>query len=323
MYGLVARGQTPEPTAIRNEVARDLGPADEVLVLRHHRLRKGGHEPFLQLSELGVWPWFARLGARVTGQWVVIDPDGGNLGYDDVYRLARYASFKHWRDTRGRRSSTLAGNGPARDRYTEALRLRREFQVSSDGGYFLQGRTATTRPVCLPGVTGEQYAPLAPGVSLDPADAVVAVRHDVPTRTSGELVALTYRKIRKGSFADILVSTTQAVWPFEEKLGARPIGIWKVIHPPAPSRTEDNPYHDEMIAMTRYASHAHYEALQPDTAASEGGNGPDWRAWQDGLGDHAGHTLETRVEFLHGALHATRPDFMPALPERYGLVGER
>ena len=82
------------PVPIRNDVARPLGPDDELLMLRHHRLRKGAHEPFFKLSEIGVWPWFARIGARMTGQWVVVDPEGGDLEYDDVYRLARYASFE-------------------------------------------------------------------------------------------------------------------------------------------------------------------------------------------------------------------------------------
>ena len=77
-FVLVAQGQESiEPAPIRNDVARPLGSDDEVLMLRHHRLRQGAHEPFFQLSGIGVWPWFARIGARMTGQWVVVDPEGG------------------------------------------------------------------------------------------------------------------------------------------------------------------------------------------------------------------------------------------------------
>ncbi len=250
----------------RNDVARPLGPDDEVLMLRHHRLRKGAHEPFFQLSGIGVWPWFARIGARMTGQWVIVDPEGGaQLEYDDVYRLARYASFEHWQDTRGPRSATLGGNGPNRVRSNESLRLRRDFQETSFGGYFLQGRTATTRPVYMPGVTGEQYELVENGGIPDAGDDVIAVRNEVAARTGSELVALTYQRIRKGAFPRLLDATERVVWPFEEKLGARPIGRWQVFYPDANSRTEESPDYDEMITMTRYASYPHYQASGPVT----------------------------------------------------------
>ena len=315
--GTVGAQETPVP--VRNDVARALGPDDEVAMLRHHRLRKGAHEPFLQLSALAVWPWFARIGARITGQWVVVDPEGRRtFDHDEVYRLARYASFEHWQQTRGVRSTTLGGNGPARARNTEALRLRRAFQVETDGGYFLQGRTATTRPIFLPGVAGERYEP-----SPEPSD-VIATRHDVAARSGPELVTLTYRRIRKGTFARLAARTETAVWPFEEKLGARPIGHWRVIYPPADNRTTESPDYDETIAMTRYASYAHYVALRPDVAARLGGNGPDWEAWRDALAERERLTVgdTTRTEFLQGALHQSPPSYLPALRETYRLRDE-
>ena len=116
-----------------------------------------------------------------------------------MYRLARYASFEHWQDTRGPRSTTLGGNGPNRVRSNESLRLRRDFQETSFGGYFLQGRTATTRPVYMPGVTGEQYELVESGRLPDPDGDIIAVRNKVAARTGAELVALTYQRIRKGA----------------------------------------------------------------------------------------------------------------------------
>ena len=324
-FVLVAQGQeSTAPAPIRNDVARPLGSDDEVLMLRHHRLRKGAHEPFFQLSGIGVWPWFARIGARMTGQWVIVDPEGGaQLEYDDVYRLARYASFEHWQDTRGPRSTTLGGNGPNRVRSVESLRLRREFQETSFGGYFLQGRTATTRPVYMPGVTGEQYELVETGGVADAGEDIIAVRNEVAARTGAELVALTYQRIRKGAFPRLLDATERAVWPFEEKLGARPIGRWTVFYPDANSRTEESPDYDEMITMTRYASYAHYQAMRPGVAVLQGGNGPDWRAWRDAIDEVAEQTLSTdmRVEFLEGFLHHSPPYFMPAVAERYRLSG--
>jgi len=77
-------------------VVQALDPSDEVLMLRHQRLQKGAHELFYRASLFGVWPWFERLGARMTGQWQVVYPEGGGSSdFDEGYRLARYASFEH------------------------------------------------------------------------------------------------------------------------------------------------------------------------------------------------------------------------------------
>lgn len=317
----VARAQGTEPIPTRNDVAQPLGPDDEVLMLRHHRVRKDAHELFYRLSQLAIWPWFDRIGARVTGQWVVVDPVAPlESGHDDVYRLARYASFEHWRQTRGANSIGLGGNGPNRTRSIEALLLRRELQLESDGGYFLQGRTAATRPLFMPGVAGDRLERIETDQPPLPGDDIVAVRQATAQPESGELVTLVYRRIEKGAFAATVEATARAVWPFEEKLGARPIGQWKVIYPDAPSRTQESPAYDETITMTRYASHEHYLALQPGQAFRLGGDGPDWRAWRDAVAAHRELTRVERVEFLTGFLYDSPPRYMPALAERYRRV---
>ena len=175
----------------------------------------------------------------------------------------------------------------------------------------------------MPGVTGEQYELVESGGVPDAGDDVIAVRNEVAARTGSELVALTYQRIRKGTFPRLLDATQRAVWPFEEKLGARPTGRWKVFYPDANSRTEESPDYDEMITMTRYASYSHYQAMQPGRTALHGGNGPDWRAWRDAVDEVAEQTLsaDTRVEFLEGLLHHSPPYFMPAVAERYRLSG--
>lgn len=305
--------ESPQPT--RNNVARPLAPSDEVLMLRHQRLEKGAHELYYRASLFGVWPLFERLGARMTGQWQVVHPEGGGgREFDEGYRLARYASFEHWRYTRGPLSRDLAGNGPNRDRFRQAFQVRQRYSEGSEGGYFLQGLTATTRPQFLPGM-GERYE-LLENVFPEAGDDVIAVRNDV-AQSGIETVVLRYARVRKGSFNEILAGTVARVWPFEEKVGVRPIGQWQVIYPDAPSRTAESPGYDEMITMSRYASYQHYQATRPGQAVFLGGNGPDWRAWRDALAAEAGFVLETNVEFLQGFNHFSPPQYQPGLPERY------
>ena len=309
------RDDPDAPRPARNDVARPLGPSDEVLMLRHQRLQKGAHELYYQASRFGVWPWYERLGARMSGQWQVVYPEGGGSPeFDEGYRLARYASFEHWQYTRGRLSRALAGNGPSRDRSGQAGQMRQQVSLGSAGGYFLQGLTAVVQPRFLPGLD-EEYE-LVDATAPAAGDEVIAVRNDV-AQPGAETVVLRYARIRKGSFDQILEATVAAVWPFEEKIGARPIGQWRVIYPAAPSRTEESPDYDEMITMTRYASHDHYRAARPGQAVFAGGNGPDWRAWRDAVDAERGLTLETRVEFLQGFTYESPPVYQPGLPERY------
>jgi len=317
----VGRGQDavdpPRPT--RNDLVRPLGPSDEVLMLRHQRLQKGAHELYYRASLFGVWPWFERLGARMTGQWQVVFPEGGGSPeFDEGYRLARYASFEHWRHTRGALSRALGGNGPNRDRSIQALRTRAEYGLGSNGGYFLQGLTATNRPRFLPAMDMDEEYELVDTSPPALDDEVIAVRNNV-ARPGIEIVVLRYTRIRKGAFDDILGRTVAQVWPFEDKMGARPIGQWRVIYPDAPSRTEESPDYDEMITMSRYASYDHYLTTRPGQAVFVGGNGPDWQAWRSALEAEAERTLETTVELLQGFTHTSPPSYQPGLSERYRL----
>ena len=305
----------PDPRPARNEVVRPQGPFDEVLMLRHQYLDKGAHEIYYQASRFGVWPWYERLGTRITGQWQVVYPEGGEEPLrDEGYRLARYASFEHWRYTRGPLSQTLAGNGPNLARSGLAGQLRREVAQGSKGGYFLQGLTATIKPQFLPGFA-EEYEQIGTGVP-GPDDDVIAVRNDVE-QPGVATIALRYARIEKGSFERILETTLASVWPYEEKLGARPIGQWKVIYPDAPSRTKESHDYDEMVTMGRYASYDHYRAMRRGQAVLLGGNGRDWEAWRRALDTQGAATLEETVEFLQGFDHWSPPTFQPALPERY------
>jgi hypothetical protein len=132
-------------------------------------------------------------------------------------------------------------------------------------------------------------------------------------------VELRYQRIAKGRFDELAAQTRDAIWPWEEKLGARPIGQWKVIYPNAPNRTVESPAFDEVVTLTRYASDAHRRAMAPDRAVLLGGNGPDWRAWRAALDAQAPLILETSSELLRGEMYNSPPVYTPSLGERYRI----
>jgi hypothetical protein len=302
------------PIAVRNQAAL---PGREVLVLRHQELRKGAHDDYYRASREGVWPWYEKIGTRIVGQWLVVDPTGRTATTrDDAYRLARYASFAHWRDTRDQSNASLGGNGLDRQKSLDSGRERTGVQTGSKGAYFLQGEFADTRPLHMPGLV-ETYARVEGKPS--PGDVVIAMRSGA-AQPGREIVELRYQRIAKGGFDGFVAQTVRDVWPWEEKLGARPIGQWRVIYPDAPSRTRESPEFDEVVTMIRFASHAHWQAMQPDRAVLLGGNGPDWQAWRRALESQAALTRETSIEFLEGEMYHSPPVFTPSLDERYRLV---
>jgi hypothetical protein len=325
MLVTVVRGQLPDsPRPVRNDRAQ---PARELLVLRHHQLRQGGHEEFYRLSAGNVWPFFEHNGARIVGQWKILDSQQTlTPGFDDVYRLVRYAGFDHWRATRSERSSgaqavgggadvDLGGNGPARARSIGGYADRGQLEAGSKGAYFLEGLTAQGGPFYLPGLR-EQYD-LVDNSKRPAADApAIPVRLDV-AQPSDEIVEVRYQRVRKGSFNNFVEGTRAAIWPWEEKLGARPIGQWLVVHPAAPGRTTASADYDEVVTMTRYASRAHRDAMQPDAAVFMGGNGNDFAAWQAALRAQREVTLSTSVEIAQGFMYQSPPRFLPGLSETY------
>jgi hypothetical protein len=126
-----------------------------------------------------------------------------------------------------------------------------------------------------------------------------------------------YQRIRKGSYDQFVEATRTAVWPWEEKLGARPLGQWLVVHPPVPNRTKLDAGYDEIITMTRFASRAHRDALGVDVAVFMGGNGPDYDAWRAALQAQRALTVSSTAEIAEGFMYYSPPKFLPGLPERY------
>ncbi len=319
----VQRRPPAPPLPVRNDVPK---PGREILVLRNHQLRPGGHEGFYKFSRDGYWPYFERIGARIVGQWKVVEPAPPvSADREDVYRLVRYASFEHWLATRGGTQSGLGGNGPAYDNGVQGVQDRGNLEVGSRGAYFLEGVMASGGPYFMPGLP-EQYEPMAAGSPPPPVDRELPVRLDA-VQPGDEIVALSYQRIRKREFDQFVDVTRTRIWPWEEKLGARPIGQWKVVYPMtpegrAPGRfiTTANAGYDEVVTLTRFASRAHMEAMSPERAVYMGGNGPDWRAWRAALDDQATVTLSTSVELIQGFLYQSPPLFLPGLPEQYRRV---
>ena len=289
-------------------------------MLRHHRVRSGSHEEFHRISREDIWPLFHRIGARVVGQWKVLDAaPAASRDADDVYRLVRYASVEHWRATRFQRR--LSGNGPAFERDRQALLARSKLEVESSRAYFLEGSLAPGGPYFMPGLS-ERYELIESGRLPAVTETDIAVRLDL-AQPGDELAELRFQRVQKGSFPELVAATQQSIWPWEEKLGARPIGQWKVIYPEEPAEPPlpvESPDFDEIVTMTRYASRRHYQAMAADDAVYLGGNGPDWQSWRAAPERHRKLTISTSVQIVQGYLYAGPPIYFPGLPERYRRV---
>lgn len=303
------RGSAEAPLPVRNDVARG---GEELLILRHQKLVKGSHHAFYRASRDGVWPWFEKIGTRIVGQWQVIHPDGegGNEEHDEGYRLARYRSYEHWVETR--QGQNLGGNGPDLQKSRASLRERSQFLLGSDAAYFLEGHMAPGGPYYLPGL-GESYEPADRDSKSDAADAPRPVRNS-SALAGVEIVAMRFWKIKKGTFDEFFEASVQGVWPYFEKIGARVIGQWKVVHPPA-SESEESPDYDEVIMMTRYASYDHWKATR--RGVELGGNGPDYEAMREAIALRRSLSLETSVIFLQGNMYHSPPVYLPGLGESY------
>lgn len=297
---------------VRNDVNQ---PGEEVLVLRHQKLKKGAHEEWYQISRKGVWPWFEKIGSRIVGQWQVVYPggEGEPEDYDEGYRLARYASFEHWKQTRPPASFDLGGDGPDVDANRQALKDRNELLLGTDGPYFLQGYMLHDQPYYMPALD-EQYELIDDEAETD----VQPVRNDVE-KPGQEIATLRYFKIKKGAFDQFYQVSSEGVWPFGQKMGTRVIGQWKIIYPgpPACERVE-SPDYDEVLMMTRYASYEHWQATRDRKGL--GGDGPDYQKSEEALALRRSLTLETSVQFFQGYMYHSPPKYLPGLNEKYRRV---
>ena len=317
---LMTQGTQAQEQAVpvRNEVPRT--DQQEIIMMRHAYLDEGSYDYWYEQSVTGVWPWFERLGARILGDFEIIYPlgDDASPGQDEALRFARYASYEHWQATRSNEAAgdtggslQLAGNGGLSDASTTGLINRRQVSQGTRGGVFLQGYMAETRPLYMPG-TNEQFEPVATAT----ADAPNPVR--LMAAQAGEpVLGLEYRRIKKGSFEDFHSITRDHVYPYLEKIGARPVGQWRVLYLPNSTAVE-NPEYDEIYTLVRYASVEHHNISRSDSAAL-GGDGPDYQAMLNAIGQLNELSLEVDSEFLRGSLYGSPPVHAPAMPGSYRL----
>lgn len=299
-------GEAPHP--VRNDVPV---AGTELLVFRHQRFHKGGHEAYYRLSREGVWPWFEKIGSRIVGQWQVIHPDGSREDpeFDDGYRLARYASYDHWKATR-RGHLLLGGDGPDYQRNRQALQARSHYVAGSDGPHFLEGVTASTTVYYMPALE-ESYSPADQPSARGPRP----VRNDInwPAR---EIIALDRWKVDKGSADGLIQLGVTKVWPYLEKVGARIVGQWKAVYPPESGFPESADY-DEMFMMVRYAGYEHWKAARPDEISAMGGDGKDYEAFKAAKDAQEQATQSRTVTFLEGYMYQSPPKFLPGLDEAF------
>lgn len=149
-------------------------------------------------------------------------------------------------------------------------------------------------------------------MNRDEAGARGPVRNLSP-QAGQEITTIRYWKIRKGTFPQFLKASQDGIWPYFEKIGARIVGMWKVI--PAPGQNEASPDYDEVYLTTRYASVDHWAATRD--AAAMGGDGPDYAALQAALAVRQSLTIETKVTFLQGVVGPLPPVFMPGTGETF------
>lgn len=161
-YEFAARRDAAEGGAelpVRSARARQ---GEEIVTLRHFRIRKGTFSEFSRLSREGVWPYFEKNGARIVGQWrrvyptpEELDSRGTEVGatespdFDEVYMMARYASYEHWQATRPAVMARLGGNGPDYEACVDALERRRDLTLDTSVR-FLRGHFYGSPPVYLP-----------------------------------------------------------------------------------------------------------------------------------------------------------------------------
>ncbi len=284
-------------------------PGQEVLVLRHQKLKKGYHASFLEASKRGVWLAYEKIGTRVVFDFKVVYPEGGGSpDYDENYRLARYASYEHWEETR--RPLEMMGDGPLMDLLYIGITRRRQYIRSTDGAYIMTGRMIEDKPYHLPGLA-ENFE-----IAEDGSGDVSPVRYDIPV-PGDEISVLYCWKINKGTFEEFDSLTRVSMLPAMNKMGVRGVGIWQLIFPDTAIGGEHDDY-DEVMVINRYASYEHWQASKEPVRLI--GDGPDFKAFEEASSQRESLIQDGWQRFLQGELYHSPPTYIPSLSENYKQI---
>ncbi len=293
---------TQAAIARRNDIHR---PGADVFVLRHHKLIKGYYQAYAQASRR-VRLLYEKIGVRVVGEFRTIHPEGSEpADYDETYRLAHYASYEHWVDTR--RPADMIGDGPLTNRGRSVAKQRQEYLLDSDGAYFMTGAMIDSRPYHLP-ATDEEFEP-----DTEAGDGLGPVRYGIPI-PGDEIATLHYWQITKGSFESFQTLTTHGMLPVMDKMGVRALGLWQLIYPD-PAIGQESKEYDEVLMLTRFASYQHWQATA--NPARIIGDGPDYEAWREANDERNQLTLDGWLRFLRGDLYRSPPTYTPPLSESF------
>ena len=127
-----------------------------------------------------------------------------------------------------------------------------------------------------------------------------------------------YASYEQGAFEEYHAIARDRVWPYVEKIGVRPVGLWRVAYLPNSDPVESDDF-DEVYYLARYAGYEHFLAVRDD-AVGMGGNGPDFVAFRNASEQLDGLTQGRSVEFLRGEPYGSPPVYAPGLEENYRPV---
>ncbi len=91
------------------------------------------------------------------------------------------------------------------------------------------------------------------------AQSPTPVRNDVPRVGQQEVIMMRHAYLEAGSYEAWYEASRSGVWPFFERLGARVLGDFEIIHPDGADAT---PGQDEALRFARYASYEHWQATR-------------------------------------------------------------
>jgi len=246
----------------------------EILVLRYFRIKKGGYADFYQASAEKIWPYYEKAGARIQGMWQVFYPEINGQSvpkppeYDEAYLLTMYRDIQHWKNTRFDRIGELYGYGKEFDKLKEGLLVRAGLSLPlGPAGKF----------------TVLRYYPDSDAEYRNSASTKKPdIRND-----EGEILVLRYFRIQRGRYNEYYRMSSEKIWPYYKKSGARILGMWQTVYRDITGKTRSEvPDYDEGYQLTRYKNLEHLmntNTFDKDPATTAGMTDEDYENLSEGF----------------------------------------